>query len=231
MSIDPIDTVLVAGATGDTGKELLRVLAPLDVEVRALTRSADARSRLRADGADDVVVDDLLAPEALDTAVTGVDAVLSAVGSGPADLLGDGPLVDGAGTRALLEAAVDADVEAFVMESALGVGSGPASPLARLFDVAIGPIQRAKADAEAAIEDAAIRHTILRPGVLVGGSRTHGVTVAEPGAKLWGVTTRADVAYLMVAALATDAAANATFEVVTYPRFRRRALDIDWALP
>ncbi len=231
MSVDPIDTVLVAGATGDTGQELLRVLAPLDVEVRALTRSSEARSRLRADGADDVVVDDLLAPTALDEAVADVDTVLSAVGSGPTDLLGGGPLVDGAGTRALLEAAVDAGVSAFVMESALGVGSGPASPLASLFDVAIGPIQRAKADAEEAIEAADIRHTILRPGVLVGGSRTHGVTVAEPGAKLWGLTTRADVAYLMVAALATEAAADAAFEVVTYPRFRHRALDIDWELP
>ncbi len=231
MGQTPTDTVFVAGASGDTGQELLRVLASCDLHIKALTRSPTNRDRLQSLGADEVIIDDLLAPTDLESALADVDAVLSTVGSTPMDAVTSGPLVDGAGNRTLLDAAVTAGVDAFVMESAIGVRGGPASPLATLFNVAIRPIQQAKATAEQAIEDAEIRHTIVRPGVLIGGERTHGVTVAEPGAKLWGATTRGDVAYLMAAALGTDAAANRIFEVVTYPRFPNRTVSIDWTLP
>jgi uncharacterized protein YbjT (DUF2867 family) len=228
---ESVETALVAGASGDTGRELLRLLAPRVPTVRALTRSSQTASALRRAGADEVVVDDLLAPTDLSRAVADVDVVYSAVGSSVADVRGGGPLVDGAGAQALLDAAVDAGVAAFVMESALGVGDEPASPLATLFDLAIGPIQRAKAETEAALRAAPLRHTILRPGVLTNGPRTDRVTVARPGARLWGVVSRADVARLLAAAPVTPAVADETFEVVSTPRFRDRALAVDWRLP
>lgn len=231
MNPESVDTALVAGASGGTGQELLRLLSSRVPTVRALTRSAAKAEHLRRAGADEVVVDDLLAPDDLSQAVTGVDVVYSAVGSGIADVRGDGPLVDGAGAQALLHAAVDAGATAFVMESALGVGDDPASPLATAFDLAIGPIQRAKAETEAALRDAPLRHTILRPGVLTNGPRTDRVTVARPGARLWGAVSRADVARLLAAAPVTPAAADETFEVVSIPRFRDRALAVDWQLP
>ena len=231
MNPESVDTALVAGASGGTGQELLPLLSSRVPIVRALTRSAAKAEHLRRAGADEVVVDDLLAPDDLSQAVTGVDVVYSAVGSGIADVRGDGPLVDGAGAQALLHAAVDAGATAFVMESALGVGDDPASPLATAFDLAIGPIQRAKAETEAALRDAPLRHTILRPGVLTNGLRTDRVTVARPGARLWGAVSRADVARLLAAAPVTPAAADETFEVVSVPRFRDRALAVDWQLP
>jgi uncharacterized protein YbjT (DUF2867 family) len=147
------------------------------------------------------------------------------------DVRSDGPFVDGEGARTLLDAAVVAGVEAFVMESALGVGDDPASPLAAAFDLFIGPVQRAKAETERALREADIQHTILRPGALTNGARTDDVTVAEPGAKLWGAVSRADVARLMIAAPVTDAAADRTFEVVSTPAFPERGLAVDWRLP
>ncbi|MFB6169115.1 MAG: NAD(P)-binding oxidoreductase [Haloferacaceae archaeon] len=231
MDPESAETVLVAGASGGTGRELLRLLAPRVPTVRALTRSSEKASSLRETGADEVVVDDLLAPEDLSRAVAGVDVVYSAVGSGLGDVRSGGPLVDGAGAQALLDAAVDAGVAAFAMESALGVGDEPASPLASLFDLVIGPVQRAKAETETALRQAPIRHTVLRPGVLTNGARTDQVTVARPGARLWGAVSRADVARLLAAAPVTPAAEDETFEVVATPRFRDRALDVDWQLP
>jgi uncharacterized protein YbjT (DUF2867 family) len=233
VSTDTLDveTVLVAGASGGTGLEVLRLLGPRTTTVRALTRSPDKRSTLLSAGADEVVVDDLLDPEDLSRAVEGTDAVVSAVGSSPTDVLGSAPFVDGEGTRTLLEAAVEADVESFVMESALGVGDESASALGSAFGLFIGPIQRAKARAEAAIRSAPVRHTILRPGILTNGGRTDVVTVARPGARLWGVVSRADVARLLAAAPATSTAADETFEVVSKPRFRDRAVHVDWSLP
>jgi uncharacterized protein YbjT (DUF2867 family) len=231
--MDPADveTVFVAGASGGTGRELLRLLGPRVPTVRALTRSPEKERTLRAAGADEVIVDDLLAPTDLAGALDGADVVVSAVGSAVSDVRGDGPFVDGEGVQTLIAAAVDAGVEAFVMESALGVGDEPASPLAAAFDLFIGPVQRAKAETEAALRAADVRHTILRPGMLTNGARTDDVAVAEPGAKLWGAVSRADVARLLAAAPVTDAAADRTFEVVATPRFRDRSLTIDWRLP
>ena len=231
MEPDDVDVVFVAGASGGTGREVLRLLGGREPTVRALTRSAERRERLLAAGADEVVVDDLLDPTDLRSPLEGVDVVLSAVGSGVAEVWSSGPFVDGAGNLALLRAAVEAGVDAFVMESALGVGDEPASALATTFDLFIGPVQRAKAEAEAALRAAPVRHTVLRPGALTNGSRTDDVTVAEPGAKLWGLVSRADVARLMVAAPTTPDAADHTFEVVATPSFRDRALAVDWRLP
>jgi uncharacterized protein YbjT (DUF2867 family) len=225
------ERVFVAGASGATGQEVLRLLGPRPPTVRALTRSPDATDTLRAAGADEVVVDDLLAPDDLDSALDGVDVVISAVGSSPLAVWRADRLVDGEGVQTLLEAAVAAGVEAFVMESALGVGDDPGSPLAGLFNVAIGPVQRAKAASERAIRDAPVRHTILRPGVLTNGPRTDNVTVAKPGAKLYGLVSRADVARLLVAAPLTGAAADSTFEVVSTPALPDRGLGINWRLP
>jgi uncharacterized protein YbjT (DUF2867 family) len=223
--------VLVAGASGGTGQELLRLLAPRPATVRALTRSESRAERLRARGADEVVVGDLFDPDDARAAVDGVDVVLSAVGSDLRDLVRSDEYVDGAGAQNLVAAADEGDVRAFVMESALGVGDDPASPLAALFDLVIGPVQRAKAETESALRGAEMDHTILRPGVLTDGPRTDRVQVAPPGAKLWGTVSRADVARLMAAAPWTPAAADRTFEVVDNPLLRGRAdlVAVDWA--
>jgi len=231
MPTHDIDAVLVAGATGGTGREVLRRVGPRVDTVRALTCSPGATADLRAAGADEVAVDDLLDPSDLAAAVEGVDAVISAVGSTKSAVRSGPPFVDGAGNRALVRAAVDAGVDAFVMESAVGVGPEPSSPLASAFDALIGPLQEAKGEAEAALRDAPIRHAVLRPGVLTNGRRTGLVTTAEPGEKLWGTVSRADVAWLMAAAPATEGAANRTFEVVSTPRFPDRGVDVNWTLP
>ena len=231
MTTHDVDAVLVAGATGGTGREVLRRAGSRVETVRALTRSPGATADLRAAGADEVAVDDLLDPSNLVAAVEGIDAVISAVGTAPSAVRDGPPFVDGAGNRALLDAAVDAGVHAFVMESAIGVGPEPASPLASAFDAFIGPLQEAKGEAEAEIRDAPIRHTVLRPGVLTNGRRTGLISTAEPGEKLWGTVSRADVAWLMTAAPTTEGAANRTFEVVSTPRFPDRGVDVNWTLP
>ena len=81
--------------------------------------------------------------------------------------------------------------------------------LADAFGLFIGPVQRAEAEAEAAIRAAPVRHTVLRPGALTDGPRTDDVTVAKPGATLYGAVSRADVARLLAAAPVTDRAADA----------------------
>lgn len=114
-------TVLVAGATGRTGREVLDVLLDAGIEVRALTTTPGSVGTLELQGADEVVVGDLLDRGDAERAVAGVDAVLCAVGSSFRDLLG-GPLVDGEGTVNLVAADDDAGVERFALVSSIGVG-------------------------------------------------------------------------------------------------------------
>ncbi|MFC3477272.1 SDR family oxidoreductase [Halobacterium litoreum] len=227
-------TVLVAGASGGTGLRLLDALAATDYEVRATTRSASKRERLLDAGADDVAVGDLTNRDAAARAVRGVDRVLCAVGSKPDPrLLVASGIVDDRGVRNLVHASVAADVDRFVLESAIGVGDSKAK-MARWMRVLLWPVLDAKNRAEAELRTSGLEHVIVRPGGLTDAPATRDVLVAEGGATVSGTVPRADVARLMVAALDTPAAANRTFEVVSRDGLRGRArglVDIDWAWP
>ena len=227
------ETVLLAGATGDTGRRVLERLSRTPYRVRALARRERERDRLRRRGADAVVVGDLLDPGDAARVAEDVDAVISCVGSTPWSVLSadEDDLVDGRGNVQLLDAAVAAGATRFVLTSSLGVGEDRGSWMARAFRLAIPKVLRAKHRAETAVRDSGLTYTILRPGVLTGGSPSGDVQVARVGAGLWGTVPRADVARLLVASLATPAAANRTLEVVRNPLLRRLAEPIDWTRP
>lgn len=223
--------VLVAGASGGTGQEVLRVLGATDHTVRATTRSPEAVLALEA-VADEVVVGDLLDRSDAARVVEDVDVVISTVGSSPRRVLSgylrDRRFVDGEGTVNLVDAAERADVRTFVMESSLGVGEDRGSWMARGFRMAIKPVLAAKAAGEAAVRDSGLRYTILRPGVLTNGPVTRDVPIAPAGTGLWGFVSRADVAELLVASVATESAANRTLEVARHPLGGDGTLDVDW---
>lgn len=222
--------VLVAGASGGTGREVLSVLRHTDTRVRAVTRSeskVECLERL----ADEVVVADLMNPRGAARAAADVDAVVTTVGSTPAQVYRASEFVDGTGNVHLVDAALAAGAETFVMTSSLGVGGDRASWLARLFGVTIGPVLAAKAEAEAAIRESGLTYTIVRPGILVGDWASGDVQVARAGTGLWGVVSRREVARLLVASLATPAARDRTLEVVRNPLQRDAGERIDWRLP
>lgn len=231
MSATPdVNRVLVAGASGKTGRRVLDRLAGRALTVRGLTRSRQKADRLRDRGADEVVVGDLLDPDDAARAVADVDAVLTCVGSTPLQVYRAHEHVDGRGNRNLLEGALDAGASAFVMLSSLGTGDPPSNRQARLFRRVVGPVVAAKAETERALRDAPIRHTVLRPGMLLSYGPA-GTRVADAGTGLWGAVTRGTVAGILAAAPFTPAAANHTFEVAWNPIQRGRGLAIDWRLP
>jgi uncharacterized protein YbjT (DUF2867 family) len=101
-------SILVAGATGDLGRRIVRELLARDAGVRVLTRpgSSAAADLFADDPRVDVVEATYVDPVAISTQLTGVDTVVSA-------LSGTRPVIVDA-QRVLLEAAVRAGVPRFV---------------------------------------------------------------------------------------------------------------------
>ncbi len=228
-------TVLVAGASGGTGREVLDVLLDADIDVRALTSSPEKVETLQLQGADEVVVGDLMTPADARRAVEGTDAVVCTVGSSPGlGLFVDAP-VDGEGVMNLTNAATDEGVERFVLESAIGVGDsreGMPEVFYRLLN--LFGIMDAKERSEQYLRESDVPSTIVRPGGLTDGPATGDLLVGEGGDTVSGTVSRADVARLLAAAPFTPESEGRTFEVVSRDGLRGDAeglVDIDWQYP
>jgi uncharacterized protein YbjT (DUF2867 family) len=74
------ETILVAGATGVLGSQVVQALRARGYRVRALSRRFRRASRLRG-VADEIVVRDMTRPYARATVFSGVDAVISCLGA------------------------------------------------------------------------------------------------------------------------------------------------------
>ena len=226
-----IETVLIAGASGGVGRETVQLLRDREVTVRALTSTAEKKSTLREAGVEEVVVGDLRGGETAVRAVDGVDAVCCTVGSGfPAALVGR-ELVDGVGVENLARAAAEEGVDRVSLVSSLGVGDSKARA-PRLLRLFLFRVLRAKERGEQSLREAAVPHTILRPGGLTDDPATGDVLVGEGGDTVGGTIPRADVARLLVDALWTPAAADRTFEVVARDGLRgdtTGTVELEWA--
>ncbi|RQG99777.1 NAD(P)H-binding protein [Natrarchaeobius oligotrophus] len=230
--LDDVERVLVAGASGDTGTELLSVLRPTDLTVRATTTSYANVDDLEQLGADEIVVADFFEPRDAIVAVEDCDVVFCTLGTSPSyrHTVG-GKLIDRTGVVNLVTAGLGQHVSHFVHQSAIGVGSSKSGlPLpARLL---IRGSLRAKRDAEAALGRSGLSYTIVRPGKLTTDPPRGDLVVGEGGDSVSGSVPRADVARLMAAAPFTPEARNRTFEVVSREGLSgapTQLVDVDWA--
>lgn len=204
--------VLVVGATGGTGHEVVQQARAKGYAVRALVRDADkARALLGADV--EFVVGDVRSGDTLERAVKGVDYVVSALGSNSRkDPTNKPEVIDYGAVRDLATAAAKAKVKQIVLVSSMGV-TDPNAPLNKMFD----NILLWKFKGEEAVRASGVPYTIVRPGGLsndAGGQRQIKLMQGDPrGAG--GRIPRADVAAICVNALGRRDAERRTFEVVS----------------
>lgn len=132
--------VLLTGASGVLGQELLPRLRDTHHTVRGVSRSPPAQSEV------EWVELDLTTGEGIEDAVAGVDIIVHAA----SDARGDTEAVDVRGTERLLDAAADADVRNFVYVSIVGIDEIPYT------------YYQHKLTAEGAIEASSVPSTIVR---------------------------------------------------------------------
>jgi uncharacterized protein YbjT (DUF2867 family) len=153
--------VAIAGAHGQIGRRLARLLAARGDSVRGLIRNPDHSADVRSDGAEPVVCD-LESASVADVAkaIEGVDAVVFAAGAGPGSGAERKLTVDRDGAVKLLSAAQQAGAPRYVIVSSVGAESPPGG------DDVFSVYLRAKAEADRALMDSDRDWTIVRPGML-----------------------------------------------------------------
>ena len=146
--------VLVMGARGTLGRRLVQRLAKRGRLVRAATRDP---SSLAAPAGVEVRTVDVRDQRAVRDALEGIDMVVSAIhGIAPPTRSNHPGIVDGTGSRALIDAAADAGIKRFVLVSAQG--AAPEAP-SRFF--------RVKHETEEHLRRSGVAFTIVRPPAFI----------------------------------------------------------------
>lgn len=197
--------ILIVGATGGTGRELVARALARGHAVTALVRNP---SRLRIDHPQlTVVKGDVLDRGSVDAAVRGQDAVLSALGHRryfyPTRILSEG-------TSNILHAMEAHGVPRFVCETSLGLGDS-AGRLGLLYTLFVIPVILPfyfwdKTRQERAIARSSLEWVIVRPGALTNGAARgayrHGRAIGS--FFLTVAISRADVADFMLDQLTSN---------------------------
>lgn len=191
--------VLVFGASGATGSEVVKQALDRGHSVRAFVRNPDKFQIKHARLA--LAVGDVTAYASVEPAVRGADVVVSALGSG--NSLGSDPaLVDG--IRNIIRAMDRAGVRRLVYLSMLGVG-GTGKRLGFVDRYIVLPlllrnVMKDHAEKEALIKQSTLDWVIVRPPRLTNGPYTGRYRSGEDvgGRALLASISRADVADFLV---------------------------------
>ena len=197
--------ILIFGSTGGTGRELVTQALDAGHEVTAFARNPAKLDDISQKNLH-TVRGDVLDSAAVESAVSGHDAVLCSIGAGA----GRTTLRED-GTRAVVRAMERAGVRRLICQSSMGVGDSRAN-LGFVTKYVIVPVflRHAFADherQEAVVRESDLDWTIVRPPHLTDGPRTgsyrHGFSPTDTEIK--GKISRADVADFMLSQLTDDA--------------------------
>lgn len=198
--------VLVAGANGNTGRQIVELLAEEEHTVRALIRDNSQAEEMIKIGAQPVLGD---LEQDIGFAVEGCDAVIFAAGSGSHTGPDKTIAVDQEGAIKLIKAAENNAANRFIMLSAMGTDRPEEGP------EKLRPYLEAKAKADKALVKSKLNYTILRPGLLTNGEATGKIRVSEKLSDNEGDISRADVARTIVSALQNESTYRQVFELLS----------------
>lgn len=203
--------IFLAGASRGVGAQIAYYLTQHEQnqKVKALLRNETSRADLEAMGIK-VAMGDALNIEDVDRAMLSepVYAVISTIGGLPKD----GQRSDYLGNRNLIDAAVKAGVQRFILVSSIGSGDSVValSPQAL---ATLKPVLEEKEQAEQHLINSGLTYTIIRPGGLKSEAAT-GNGVLTQDHRVAGIIHRADVAHLVCQCLNSELANNQVLSAV-----------------
>ena len=199
--------VAVIGANGQIGQHLVRMLQQdSEHDVVALVRKKEQLEKFSTQGVNACLVDLSKDVADIQSALTGVDGVIFAAGSG-GDTDSDMTLrIDLDGAVKSMEAAELAGVKRFVIVSALQAHNR------EFWHPDITPYYIAKHYADRELMRSGLQYTIVRPGLLTNDEATGSV---QTGADITeGEISRADVAAVIVELLDKSNTVGKSFDLV-----------------
>lgn len=227
--------VLVAGATGRTGEDIVKQLLAENYRVRGLVRDRVKAEQMFGSSIE-YAVGDVRETATLPAAMKGAAYVVCAIGSTRGDPTNSPEQVDYRGVANLADAARAAGVRQFVLMSAMGVThpdemlrqgrerpSGPGLPPPGLLEL--------KLKGENHLRASGLNYTIVRsaglarvPGGQQGIKAEQGDKPRDSKAPL-AMISREDIATVLVKALGNPDAYGKTFEVMSDAATQ----SVDWA--
>ena len=200
----------VAGATGQTGRRIVKQLVEQNIPVRALVRNLEKGQQTLPSEAE-LVTGDVLDPQSLKAAIADSTVLLCATGGSPS-FDPTGPYkVDYEGTKNLVDVAKQQGMEHFVLVSSLCV-SQFFHPLNLFWLILVW-----KKQAEDYIRQSGLTYTIVRPGGLKNEDNQDAIVMKPADTLFDGSIPRSKVAEVCVEALSTPAARNKIVEVIAKP--------------
>jgi uncharacterized protein YbjT (DUF2867 family) len=205
----------VAGATGQTGRQIVQELVKRQIPVRALVRDLEKAKGLLPSEVE-LVVADVLQPESLTQAIGDSTVLLCATGASPS-FDPTGPYkVDYEGTKNLVDVAKANNIQQFVLVTSLCV-SKFFHPLNLFWLILVW-----KKQAEEYLQKSGLNYTIVRPGGLTNDENPQQVVMSVADSLFDGRIPRTKVAQTCVEALFQPAAVNKIVEVVAQPQAREK---------
>lgn len=200
----------VAGATGETGRRIVRELVKRNIPVRALVRNREkGREILPAEV--ELVVGDVLDSKSLLEAIGDATVLLCATGAAPS-FDPTGPYkIDFEGTKNLVDAAKAKGIDRFVFVSSLCV-SKFFHPLNLFWLILFW-----KKQAETYIQQSGLTYTIVRPGGLKNEDNSDSIVMSSEDTLFEGSIPRVKVAQVCVESLIQPTAKNKIVEIIAKP--------------
>ncbi|MGB3608619.1 MAG: SDR family oxidoreductase [Psychroserpens sp.] len=195
-----MEYVLVAGATGTTGKKIVNLLKSSQYfEPIAMVRTEQQKVEFLAHDVKSVVAD---LEQDVSHVTKNINKVIFAAGSGGKNV----EAVDQEGAKKLVTASKNENIKKFVMLSSMGADKPEESE--KLQDYL-----KAKHNADEFLKSSGLTYAIVRPGSLNNEKGQGKIKIAKSLSQQ-GEITRDDVAQTLVRSLHDDAPHNSTFEIL-----------------
>ncbi|MEI6444972.1 MAG: SDR family oxidoreductase [Nostocales cyanobacterium ELA583] len=202
--------IFLAGASRGVGQEIAKYLTVRQIPVKALLRTESAAVEAKAMGIHAVLGDALNVADVAQ-AILGtepIQAVISTLGGLPTDNIKP----DYIGNKNLIDAAVKAGVQKFILVTSIGSGDSVVALPPQALE-ALKPVLIEKEKAEQYLIASGLNYTIIRPGGLKSEAATNNGIITE-NPQIVGTIHRADVAQLVYRCLNSAHTNNKVFSAI-----------------